>query len=271
MEALRFSRIVQDLEVDDAAFRHDMEHLTPANRSYVIFFSARSGSSWLTSVLSSTNRLGYPEEYLNPDFVREVAESQNTRDPFDLLQILKRKRKSPNGVFGIEVRHIDVELFGEDLFFEIFDPTTVFFHLWRENIVSQGVSLFRAVATQRFHSNSDRGKAAPPDYDAEAIIRWTRHVASTENANVRMLHRHGCRAQMLQYEGIVGDSAAAIEFFAKALQVPFFVSETAVPDPQQLTKIGDGWNIDVEWRFRREHPEFVAETENQRLITARAG
>lgn len=266
MDALRFGNIVRDLQVDEAAFRRNIKCLAPAERTYVIFFTARSGSSWLTSALSATDQLGYPEEYLNPEFVRDVARSQNARDPAGLLQMLMRTRKSPNGVFGIEVRHIDVELLNEDVFFGTFDAKTIFFNLWRGNIIAQGISLFRAVATQRYHSNSNGGTEVPPAYDAEAIARWIHHVASTENANIRMLERHGCPAIMLQYEDIIGDSAAAVALFARALNISLSLPEPGISSPEELTKIGDGWNVEVEQRFRRERVEFIAVIEAQRLL-----
>jgi LPS sulfotransferase NodH len=267
MNASRFDSIVKDLPVDDAAFRDNMERLTPADCSYVIFFSARSGSTWLTSILSGTGRLGYPEEYLNPNFVRGVAQAQNTRDPKGLLQMLKRRRKTPNGVFGIEVRHIDVELLNENVFFEVFDEKTFFFHLWRDNIVSQGVSLFRAVTTQRYHSTSDRGIATPPAYDTDAIRQWVRHVASTENRNVKILGRRKRQALSLRYEDIVQDRAGTIELFARTLHVPFEPGEFATQIQGEPSKIGDDWNLEAECRFRDEQPEFVAEIEAKRLMT----
>ncbi len=247
-----------------------MERLAPADRNYVIFFSARSGSSWLTSILSATGRLGYPEEYINPVFVRNVARALNTRDPKSLLQMLKRRRKTSNGVFGIEVRNVDVELLDEKGFFEAFDRSTLFFHLWRGNLVAQGVSLFRAVVTQRFHSNSTEGTSVPPTYDADGIENWVRHVAFTETANVRMLERWERPALQLRYEEMVKDRPGTIELFARTVGVAFEPGEFDRQTEDEPTKIGDDWNVEAEDQFRSDRPEFVAEIERDRLIGARA-
>jgi hypothetical protein len=138
MDHMRFENIVRDLTVDDAARAAEMQQSRLAERCYLIFFTARSGSSWLTSLLSATKQLGFPEEFLNPNFVRKVAASLNARTQADLLNMLRRRKRTANGIFGMEVRHVDVELFGEDVFFETFGSQTTVFNLWRDNIVSQG-------------------------------------------------------------------------------------------------------------------------------------
>ena len=76
-----FAALVQGLVVDEAAFRRDMAQLVPADRCYVVLFTARSGSTWLTSVLSATQKLGYPEEHLNHAWVRNTAQAQDSCDP----------------------------------------------------------------------------------------------------------------------------------------------------------------------------------------------
>jgi hypothetical protein len=108
----RFDNIVRDLVVDDGRRCDEVRRLTPAERCYLIVFTARSGSTWLTSLLSGTNQLGFPEEYLNPQFIYNVCSAMNSRTQANLLGMLIRRRKTANGVFGMEVRHIDVELFG---------------------------------------------------------------------------------------------------------------------------------------------------------------
>src|SRR5579871_4142472 len=108
---LSFANIVKDLEVNEMAWLMDeLVHALPEKR-YAVIFTARSGSSWLTNVLAETKLLGYPEEYLNPNFIRGVAGAVNSTVPEEFLAGLQRRRQSPNGVFGLEAREMDVELF----------------------------------------------------------------------------------------------------------------------------------------------------------------
>jgi hypothetical protein len=79
MEEMRFANVAGDIQVDEAAFAGDMANIVPANRHYIIFFTPRSGSSGLTSILSGTKKLGFPEEYINPDFLPAVMKATNAR------------------------------------------------------------------------------------------------------------------------------------------------------------------------------------------------
>lgn len=265
MEHLRFQNRVAGLTVDAARREQQMSALTPADRSFVILFSARSGSSWLTGVLSGTKKLGRPEEFINPDFVRDVAQRMNALTPDDLLASLRRVCKTQNGVFGLEARAIDVTLLGFDAFRDAFAGEALFFHLWRENIVAQGLSLYRAVTTARFHSSDGAAAVAPP-FDAEKILGWMHHIIETENDNIRLLGRLGGPARRLRYEEIVADRQATIEAFAHALAVPFTKEEFAAAPAAELKRLSDDWNEAAEARLRAEHAAAIARLESLRLI-----
>lgn len=263
-EDQRFEKMIQGLEVDAGKREQEVARGSPPRTQYVIIFSARSGSSWLTSVLSATGQLGRPEEFINPAFVRDVAATLNATTQTDFLDVLRVRNKSQNGVFGIEARAVDIELFGEDYFFDAFGAGTMFFNLWRENIVAQALSLYRAVESGRFHSTAG-GAAAPPPYDAREIARWLRHLALQENENVNLLQKRGIDCPNLRYENIIQDRAATIRFFAESLNV----GGTPWAEPMDETmhrKIGDNWNKEAEARFRTEEADFVAEIRNSRKI-----
>ncbi len=270
MQHLRFETITKDLVVDDAARIAECGKLVPAHRHYVIFFTARSGSTWLTSVLSATKQLGVPEEYINPDFVRDVCTSVRARTQVDMLEVLFRRRKTPNGVFGIEVRHIDVELFGIEQFFSIFGPETVFFNLWRDNMVSQAISLYRAVYTGRFHSTDPR-QAPPPPYDGDGIKQWMTHLLDTENKNLKLLASEGRPARFLRYEDIFRHEATTVAMIADALRVDIPPTPPGGEAPPRQEKLGDSWNKTAEATFRSREAQFVAETEAARLIRRQPG
>lgn len=266
----RFEHVVRNIAVDPAVFEIEFSKATPATLKYVIFFSARSGSSWLTSVLSRTKRFGFPEEYLNPDFVPGVGTAMNTKDPEKFISALIRRRKTPNGVFGIEVRAVDVKLFSEEIFFDFFGardavPTT-YFLLWRDDIVAQGVSLYRAVTTRRFHSSDGQDGLPPPEYDADDIQRWITHVPSTENENLRMLNSKGLAFTSICYEDIVKDRLGTIKLFADALKVD--VSDATLNGSAigELKRVGDDWNKETVRRFQAERAEFLAEIAKDRLV-----
>jgi LPS sulfotransferase NodH len=256
LDSLRFDHLVRDLEVDEMAFAREIQLSQPPSRTYVIVFTPRSGSSWLTNILAATGQLGDPQEFINPDFVRDVAKSVNARAPAALLQILQRRLKSSNGVFGMEVRAVDVMLLGEPVFLQNFGPATIFFNLWRENIVAQAISLYRAIATQRFHSSDAAGSTQPPAYDGAKIQNWLSHIADTETSNLAMLRRIRRSFITISYEEIVKDRDRTLKFFADTLRVT--LSGATRPASGELTKIADDWNDAAEQRFRAEYADWLA-------------
>ncbi|MDR3572396.1 MAG: Stf0 family sulfotransferase [Anaerolineaceae bacterium] len=262
----QFEHIVRDLVVNEQAFLHEMQQTTPPRRSYVIVFTARSGSTWLTSVLSGTNLMGHPEEYINPEFVLDVAKFLNCRRAGNFLGILSRRRKTANGIFGIETREADIRLFGEDIFFKAFNTDTVFFNLWRENIVAQAISLYRAVTTKRYHSNEEAESLSPPVYDGNAIKEWLSHLAEAENSNLTMLQERHPVFKNICYENIVRDRSGTLKMFADALEVQLDLNEFAAPAASELKKISDDWNKEAEHRFRTERSQFLSRIEEGRLV-----
>lgn len=235
-----------------------------ADRCALVLFTPRSGSSWLTGIVSATQQLGFLEEYINPAFIEAVAKGACATSHATLIPMLKRWAKTENGVFSMEARAGDIELFGETEFFQAFGDNAVVFFLWRDDIVAQGVSLYRAVTTKRYHSTD--APAIAPEYDADQITEWMLHIVAIENDNLALLKRRGLRARFLRYEDIVRDRATTLAIFAAALRVELTEVQHALSGKQELRKIADEWNSSAIQRFRDERCEFVREIEAQRRI-----
>jgi LPS sulfotransferase NodH len=142
--------------------------------NYLILFTARSGSSWLTQAL--TRKLGTPEEYINPAFVRQVAEVVGANDRRSFIRGVQG-RTHTSGVFGIEATSEHIARFGEEQFFSLLTPNIVVFHLHRWNLVQQAISLFRATETGHYHSPQGVTPDNPP-YDGDKIRHWLNYIAT---------------------------------------------------------------------------------------------
>ena len=241
-----------------------IREIAAADRCALVLFTPRSGSSWLTKIVSATLQLGFLEEYINPSFIDDVAKAMDATDHATLIAMLKRRAKTTNGVFSMEARAVDIALFGETEFFQAFGNGAVVFFLWRDDIIAQGVSLYRAVATNRYHSTD--APTAAPEYNADEIAEWALHVVAIENANFALLERRGLHARFLRYEDIVRDRATTLAIFADALRVDLTEEALAARQEQELHKIADKWNYDAAERFLKERREFVSELEAQRRI-----
>jgi LPS sulfotransferase NodH len=270
IKLLDFDTIVQDLVVDDAQREADFKRMTPPQRCYVILFTPRSGSGWLRTELTATRMLGRPMEALNPNFIKNTCAVTNCRVNHELLDMLKRRTKTKNGVFGIMVGHTEVKTVGVDAFFSAFDKTTVIFFLWRGNIIAQSVSLFRAVNTGRFHS-TDAARKEAPAYDPVALKKWTRHMLAQENANLRLLAAKQRPARFIRYEDMMRNRASTLSQFADALHVNLRDRPRPPALAESQAKISDVWNHETEHLFRRNEPDFVAQIESERLILRQPG
>ena len=242
-----------------------------ALRNYVVLFTPRSGSSWLTAVLSATGRLGHPEEYLNPAFMPDVLRRLGCEDAQTLLERLPGSTATANGVFGIEATSLHIARYDTDAFFHQFGDDgphpASFFVLWRANIVAQGISLYRAVKSGWFHSWEPA--RPPPDYAPDEIQTWIEHLVDIENENLTMLRQRRIMPAFLLYETMTGAPRQVCRTIAGAMKVRLG-DDISSEAPK---KIGDGWNRRAEARFRAEQGGFVTRIEAARLtprLTAKA-
>lgn len=268
---MRFAEIVADLEVDDVKFARQMGRLFPAEKSFLIVFTPRSGSSWLADLLTGTDRLGKPREYLNENFIRKTAQAMHTRDQTGLLQMLLRRRKTANNVFSIKVTIPHILSLGEAEFFEVFGRGTPSFQLWRRNIVAQSISMYRAAETGHFHSDEDacNGAAAPgpPTYNASRLKHYIAHLLEIENKGHAMLRHYGHAVHPICYEDIVKSEENTLGLFCRTLGLERASMPAVVPLKRKLTKIADTWSEKAEEVFRATEAVFLGDIEARRLMT----
>lgn len=254
------SDLFSGVSFDLSRFRSDMRR-TGARRDYAIFFTPRSGSSWLTDVLSQTRRLGRPEEWFNPTFVPRIAQSVNADNLVNYVKMLRRKQ-APGEIFGLEITYYQIAATcgGEDSFLSLFAPQTTSFFLVRKDIVLQAVSLAKSVTSSVYHSVN-----APPEeisradadfrYDARTIRFWLKHILDQERRFEDFFQRHGISPLRLSYERMIGAGrAATVDVFSKCLGV--MLSE-AGDEQSRHTKIGTDKNTEFAVRFAAEQSAYL--------------
>ena len=165
-----------------------------AEKTYVIFFTARSGSSWLQSILARTGRLGDPAESFNSGRIEGLASRRGVTTITEYVDVLRRVRNR-GGVFGVEVvyPHI-VVAFGDAATFLRHFPGASFIWLMREDIVEQAVSLNKKNQTKVGHNRDlDPEVLSEIDtsfvYDPDGIENWVKRIFSVEKKTER-LFRH---------------------------------------------------------------------------------
>jgi len=263
-------------EFDPDRFETDMT-IAPARRRYVIYFTPRSGSSWLTDVLIASKLMGKPQEWFNPNFIPNIARGINANSLEGYVDMLRRKHKR-GGYFSTEITIFQLHRVFRDeaAFLEFFPPDIPAFYLRREDMILQAVSLAKAVDTSVFHTkNTAAGAIDEADkafsYDARGIGKWLAHILDQERRIEAYFDRFGIRPHRLSYEQIttMGEEAT-VRHFMKHLRPKMY----AAGKPERFSfspahrKIGTSRNEEYAARFRREHPERLAEVEEFRASLA---
>lgn len=234
---------------------------------YIIHFTPRSGSSWLTEVLTAARTLGRPNEWFNPSFMPNIANVVQANTLDDYVDAVQRQGTT-RGLFGAEVTaHQVFAVFGSYAKFHQHFADARDFWLIRKDIVLQAVSLYKMVSTGVSHRPANSSETVQTadarfEYSAREIERWLRHIWAAEIENERYFREFGRRPIRLCYEILTRPSATQVQnFFARALQTDYrFKNETQTKHDMIRTEK----NKDFADRFRAERRDFVVEVAAER-------
>lgn len=230
---------------------------------YVIYFTPRSGSTWLNDTLRQAKGLGFPREWFNPSFVSQNARHLNADNIETYIAVLRRRPHSAAGfsvqVTANQIRHV----FGtSDAFLGHFPSDLPAFYLRREDMVLQAISLAKAVGSNVFHStlatDVDRIKAeATFAYNGPEFAHWLRHIFALERAQEEMFARHALAPVRLSYEAITAAGPGpVVQLFRDRLGQKPRRTEDVAPRHE---KIGTDRNLAFAERLRAENPALIDE------------
>ena len=231
-----------------------------ARRSYAIYFTPRSGSSWLTDILRTSQKVGNPSEWLNPNHVGNIAKAINAHDIDSYVAMLRRKQVR-GGIFGLETTYYQLnKIFPDNAdFFTHFGAWTESFYLIREDIVAQAVSLSKAVLTGVYHAvvtPAEELERADEEYgyDRGDILNWLDHIRSLEIKTEAFFAKFGIEPIRLSYEAITTSADATVSAFFRKLNVEAAVDELPVSGHR---RIATEKNSAFATRFRAENSTFM--------------
>ena len=271
--ALKAAAPLFDPPGPDRSFYEERRGRPLPERSYVVMFTPRSGSTWLTDVVASTRRLGRPGEFVNPSLMPRVISKWGTRDLGEHLNLLMRQVQS-RGTFGIEATIGQVEaVFGSaDDFAEAFGGAR-WVWLARRDIVAQAVSLQKMVARDVTHSSQTgdgliRAADAGWSYDPDGIAHWLTHIARMEARTEDLFERRGIEPLRMSYErNMARPPFAAAKDIARHLGVALPRDRIESVLEERQTKVGTSLNEEYAARFRQDRAAFVARAEAGRART----
>jgi trehalose 2-sulfotransferase len=259
-------RLFQNVIVDPAR-QARLFRRPAAKRMCVIYFTPRSGSSWLTSILAATGQLGAGNEALNPDFIPDIAQAIDAPDMDSYIQMLLRQFNMGD-VFSVEVTaHQIISVFENyEAFHQYFGLATCFW-LIREDIVSQAVSLAKMIATKIAHSEgTDESTRLLSEslftYDSESIKNWILHIRAAEMDSEAWFQDYGLEPLRMSYEQTTRmPPLKMVNVFARHLGLPDIAP---MEFPVTHTKLATPQNRMFADRFRTEETRFTARIDADR-------
>jgi LPS sulfotransferase NodH len=235
-----------------------------ATSRYVILFTPRSGSGWLSGIVEQCGQLGRAKEVFNPNFCRKHADKLGIPS-LDTYAEMVARRDNRGGVFSLEVTAYQIRRVFDDeaLSFTRFakDP---FFWLIREDIVAQAVSLAKMVTTRVGQSvaATNEARAAAEEafcYDAKLIKKLLKRIHDMEQLTERWIAEWELAPLRMSYERITRLTPhQMLNVIARHASLPDVRPVDIQPHHE---KLGTSRNVEFAERFRQEEAEWLAPVE----------
>lgn len=259
-------RAIFDPQADRGAYEYALQMPAPT-QVYTILFTARSGSSWLSDIITETQCMGSPQEWFNPRLMPSSTRAKGSRNLDEFTNAISR-HNAYGGYFGFEITiHQLKATFGSGRKLLDYFPDTTFFSLIRKDIVAQAVSLFKLETTGISHTkNMSEQDVSRKDtefrYDRDGLKRAIRHTLAAEIGQEAFFHNFNIQPIRLSYEGMTAMGKEQVcRFFADKLGAQMEQN----PDAESRhRKIGTRKNDEFSERFRQEEKTFLAEIEDLR-------
>jgi GT2 family glycosyltransferase/LPS sulfotransferase NodH/glycosyltransferase involved in cell wall biosynthesis len=228
-------------------------------------------------LLSSTNRLGWPEEWFNTSLLEDYSKSMEANSIAEYAANLRFRGQSPNGVFGVVIAWSDILTLWPDIitnaesdFFNHFPAlSTKSFALFRKDIIEQAVSNYKVVQTGIYDSlDSSADLRAHADlnfhYNELKIRIWVNHIVATEAKMLDFFKAHSIKPKILVYEDLVAQKPEHLaQYFLDIVAPQSAPAEPSAAIPS-TRKIATSLNREFADRFRIDNLAFIEDIECRR-------
>jgi LPS sulfotransferase NodH len=202
--------------------------------SYTIWFTQRTGSTWLCEALASTGVAGRPGEYLNHTSPADALRHYDAKDGTELLSRIHALGSTPNGVFGIKQGYTEprfgsiLDMLGGEgasrlARWETAFPNHRHIFMTRRNKLRLAVSWWRAIKTGEWHRRRGQQPSAADiagDYDLLAIDRLMQEAVVREAGIQELFSEAGIVPVQIAYEDALQDLRATVNTVLRALDLP---------------------------------------------------
>ncbi len=233
------------------------------SRLYVIFLTPRSGSTWLTELAKNSGVLGTPQEWFNDGWIYTEKPALGCLPPrlrglADVNEYVDAIVDEGPGIAGLELSVFQALMLRE-MIDGPFDPRwlAATFYLRRRDLAAQAVSLYRSVASGRFHSYQIQPEAVQAfeavEYDFDGLLKWLQFLIECEQRFDDLFRSCGLSPVPLYYEDFLKDPLGLLQQIAWRLGA---TTPQNLP-PTSLTLMRDATSAAWRERFVKDIPESV--------------
>lgn len=220
---------------------------------YIIAITPRSGSSYLSDVMTHTENLGRPAELLSQTVISNVLKTICGRNPDEYLRNAMRLRKSRNSVSGLKASWFQFRNFKDCVTDKNYLLGFKYIYLIRRDLNAQAVSLYRATASNVFHTNIKHSEEAinklnTLEYDFNEIKKWHKHIVDQEQGWQKFFYENDIVPLCIFYEDIEADILGVLKRIANYIGI----SADSISLPEKTSvfeKVSDNRNIEWTHRF----------------------
>lgn len=232
----------QQLYQDQFSRTHDFPLETHVEKTLVIASTPRSGSHFLGHTLHRTQHFGFPLEYSNPRNKSKWEEIFDVRGIENILNCLKKKRTSPNGVFSIKAHYSHLPQFGGFKGFLSHVENPYFILLTREDLLKQAISLSIARQTGVWISGQE-ARSSDAKYDEKDIAFCLKRTILHNASWKYLLSTHNVKYMELTFEKARDNLPQAVDRIAEfmGLDVPVEQFNIEPATKKQSTAINNEW------------------------------
>jgi LPS sulfotransferase NodH len=198
-------------------------------KTIIVVTDTRAGSNYLCALMSTTGKLGNPEEYFSPQVAFGDAVTISDR-----CNVAKTQGSTPNGITAIKIFAYHWQWLHKEIKFSDVFPNRYWIWLRRRDFLAQAIS--RAIALQTEAWISTTVPTASPVYSSEQIMRTLRYIAKAEARWQMFFARNRISPLTLWYEDFISAPVETI------MQISDYVEVEIQP-----TDI----NMDVHTRIQR--------------------
>ncbi|HZP19990.1 MAG TPA: Stf0 family sulfotransferase [Bauldia sp.] len=210
------------------------------DKTCIIAFTPRTGSTYLAHLMRTTQRLGMPAEFFNLGFAAK-AYPEAEGDIRKLCRVAATKGRSSNGVVSFKLLPEHFDAIQQHIRLTDWFPDPSFVRVRRRDRLGQAISLAIAAKTDVWDSRFRNNRV--PAFEVAAIDATLRRIASDEARWDLYFARNGIDPLTLWYEDFEADPVSAVRAIAGSLGLdePIVVDVAAVELKRQRNEMNEEW------------------------------